>query len=265
MSSILRPTPGQRTRRLIVLGAVLFAIIVAYGQMGLGWGQSAAEFAADSDATLKVVGWAFAIWGVIYLGLLAYAVRQALPQTGESDLINALGWPSVAAFIGIGLWIVAAAFDWETATIVLIFGSLALLLVPLLINAGRIRALGKADRDRWLTIWPLALLAGWLTIAAPVNLITVATGNGDLPTALSPTAWASLAVVIVAAVALLVTWRLRVLAFALPIVWGLIGVFAAEQSRNGTLAFTALIGALVVLVGAVLIILSERRRVERVV
>jgi len=190
MSSILRPTPGQRTRRLIVLGAVLFAIIVAYGQMGLGWGQSAAEFAADSDATLKVVGWAFAIWGLIYVGLLAYGVRQALPQTGESDLIHALGWPSAAAFAGIGLWIVAAAFDWEMATIVLIFGSLAVLLVPLLANAGRIRGLGKADRDRWLTIWPLALLAGWLTIAAPVNLVTVATGNGDLPSTLSPTLWA---------------------------------------------------------------------------
>jgi len=72
-----------------------------------------------------------------------------------------------------------------------------------------------------------------------------------------------LTVMIVSVVALAVTWRLRVLAYSLPIVWGLIGVFAAEQSRNGTLAFTALIAALVVLVGAVLIILSERRRVER--
>ena len=263
--SVARPTASQQTRRWIVLGTAIFSIAVAYLQMGLGWGQSAAAFSADSDATLKVIGWAFAIWGVIYLGLALYAIRQVLPQTGESDLIHAFGWPSVLAFAGIGLWIVAAAFDWEVATIVLIFGALIVLLIPLLTNARRIRALSMGDRDRWLTVWPLSLLAGWLTIAAPVNLITVATGNGDLPTGLSPTAWASLAVMIVAAVALLVTWRLRVLAYALPIVWGLIGVFAAEQSRNGTLAFTALIGALVVLVGAVLIILSERRRVERVV
>jgi len=265
MSSILRATPAQRTRRLIVLASAVFAVVVAYAQMALGWGQSAAEFAADSDATLRVIGWAFAIWGVIYLALLAYAVRQALPQTGESDLIHAFGWPSALALAGIGLWIVAAAFDWELATIVLIFGSLIVLMIPLLVNAGRIRALTLSDRDRWLTIWPLALLAGWLTIAAPVNLITVATGNGDLPTVLSPTMWAGLAVVTVAAAGLFVTWRLRLLAYSLPIIWGLIGVFVAEQSRNGTLAFSALIAALALLVGAVLILLSERRRVERIV
>lgn len=263
MTSILRPTAAQQTRRFVVVGATVFAILVAYGQMGLGWGQTAAEFSADSDATLKVAGWAFAIWGVIYLALAAYAVRQALPQTGESDLIHAFGWPSVAALVGIGLWIVAAALDWETATVVIIFGALAVLVAPLLIQAGRIRALRLTDRDRWLTIWPLSLLAGWLSIAAPVNLLTVLTGNGDLPQALSPTGWAVLAVVIVAAAALAMTVRLRLLAFAIPVIWGLIGVFAAEQSRNGALAFTALAAALALLVGAVLIVLAERRRVER--
>lgn len=263
MPSILRPTAAQRTRRLIVLVAAVFAVLAAQGQIALGWGQSPGEFAADSDATLRVIGWAFAIWGLIYGGLLAYAVRQVLPQTGESDLIRAFGWPSAAAFAGIGLWIGAAALDWELATIVLIFGALAALLVPLLTQAGRIRALSPGDRDRWLTVWPLSLLAGWLTIAAPVNLITVATGNGDLPAMLSPTVWAVAAVILVAVVAVGVTFRIRTVAYALPVVWGLVGVFVAEQARNGTLAFTAAIAAVAVLVAAVVLTLAQRRRVER--
>ena len=262
--SIVRPTASDQTRRWIVLGAAIFAIAISQVQMGLGWGQSAAAFAADSDATLKVIGWAFAIWGVIYLGLAIYAIRQVLPQTGESDLIHAFGWPSVLAFVGIGRWIVAAALDWEVATIVLIFGALIVLLIPLLTNARQIRALSMGDRDRWLTIWPLSLLAGWLTIAAPVNLITVATGNGDLPAALSPTVWAIIAVLAVSIVAVLVTWRIRTLAYGLPISWGLIGVFVAEQSRNSVLAFTAVIAAVAVLVIDVVIVLAQRRRVERV-
>ena len=97
MSSIVRATPAQMTRRMIVLGAALFAVIVGQAQMALGWGQTAAEFAADSDSTLKVAGYAFAIWGVIYLGLLVYAMRQVLPRTGESLLIRRFGWPSAAA------------------------------------------------------------------------------------------------------------------------------------------------------------------------
>lgn len=263
MSSIVRATPVQMTRRLIVLATALFAVIVGQGQMALGWGQTAAEFAADSDATLKVVGYAFAIWGVIYLGMLIYAARQVLPQTGESLLIQRFGWPSALAFSGIGLWIVAAALDAELATIVLIFGSLAVLLYPLLQNAGAIRGLPMRDRDRWMVVWPLALLAGWLTIAAPLNLITVVTGNGDLPTVLSPTVWAMTAIAVVIAVVLGVTQRIRSVAYAIPVAWGLLGAFVTEQARNGPLAYFALGAAVAVLVGAIILSLRLSRSVER--
>lgn len=263
MSSILRPTPSQMIRRLIVLAAAIFAVVVGQAQVLLGWGQTPEQFSADSDATLRVAGYAFAIWGVIYLGLLVYAVRQALKQTGEGELIHRFGWPSVLAFLGIGWWVIAAALDFETATIVLIFASLIVLLVPLLRSAGAIRALARTDRDRWMTVWPLAMLAGWLTVAAPLNLITVATGNGDLPTALSPTVWAMLAIVVVAAVTLGVTQRIRMLGYALPVAWGLLGAFVAEQTRNGPLAFFALAAAVAVLIGAVLLTFRLRPGVER--
>ncbi len=247
------------SRRLIVLATALFAIVIGQAQILMGWGQSPAEFSADSDATLRVAGYAFSIWGVIYLGLLVYAVRQALPNTAESPLRARLAWPSVLAFIGIGVWIVAAAYDWEWATIVLIFGSLLVLLIPLLRNAPAIRALPVRDKERWMTVWPLAMLAGWLSIASPVNLLTVATGNGWLPEALPPTTWAMLAIGLVALLAVLVTARLRTLAFALPVAWGLGGVFVAEQTRNPDLAYAAAGAAAAILAAAAVLILRARR------
>lgn len=263
MTSTARLTSAKSTRRLLVLSAAVFAVVIGQVQVLMGWGQSPAEFSADSDATLRVAGFAFAIWGIIYAWLLVYAVRQTLPGTPEAPLLTAMGWPSIAALLAIGWWIVAAAFDWETGTIVLIFGALLVLLLPLLAQAEAIRALPRGAPDRWMTVWPLALLAGWLSIAAPVNPLTVVTGNGDLPTALPPTGWALLAVAIVAAVALGVTARLRTPAFALPVAWGLIGVFSAEQPRNAVLAFTALAAAIAVLIGAVILVfrLSPRERI----
>lgn len=263
MSSILRPTSDQMTRRLIVLAAAVFAVVVGWSQQLLGWGQTPAEFSADGDETLRVAGYAFSIWSLIYLGILAYGVRQAMRQTGESLLIRRFGWPSAAAFLGIGWWVIAAALDQETATVVLIFGSLAALLLPLLHNADAIRALEPTERDRWLVVWPLALLAGWLTVAAPVNLLTVATGDDALPEALSPTAWAMLAVILIAGAALLISWRLRMLAYALPVAWGLLGVFTAETERNPPLAYLALAAAVAVLVGAVILTFRLRPGVER--
>lgn len=232
-------------RRVLVLVAAFAAVVVSYGQMASGLGQSPAEFAADSDETLRVAGYAFSIWGVIYAGLLVYAVYQALPQTLESPLLRRLGWPSFLALSGIALWIVAAAADAETATVILIFGSAAALLVPLL--GGYRITLSASRRQRWLIAWPLALLAGWLTIASVVNLITVLSGNGALPGGLSPLGWALVGVAFVTAMAVGVVWRTGLWIYALPIAWGLIGVFAAEYGEGDRLlAFSGLAAAFAV-------------------
>ena len=253
-------TPPQSARRLAIFVAMLFAVIIGQLQQLMDLGQTPSEFSADSDATMRVAGWAFAIWGPIYLGLIVYGVRQMLRKTHESEMLRAFGWPSFLALSFIGAWILAAAWDWEVATIVLIVGALVVLLIPLLSMAGDIRALPRGDRDRWMTVWPLAALAGWLTIAAPVNLLTVATGNGDLPAVLAPTAWALIAITVVTLIGLFVTWRTRVPVYPLPIAWGLMGVFAAEQEKgNGVLAFGALGASLILLAGALIMTLGLRR------
>lgn len=263
MSSIVRPTRAQHTRRVIVLIAALFAPVVGYGQMLLGLGQMPAEFAADGDSTLRVAGYAFSIWGLIYAGLLVYGVWQLLPRTGESDLLSRMGWPSAAAMFGIGLWVVASAADWKAATVILIVASGLVLIAPMLMSAHLIRAAPSRDSDRWLIAWPLGLLAGWLTIASAVNILTVATANDILPPGMTPTMWAITAVLIVVAISLLVTWRLRLMAYPLPIAWGLLGVFVAELERNALLAFTALIAALVVLFAALVTVFRLKRDIVR--
>lgn len=263
MTEILRPTPAQKQRRLIVLALAILSVVVAYSQMAFGIGQTPEQFAADSDVTLRVAGYAFAIWGLIYAGLIVYAVRQALPATGESRLINRLGWPSALAFAGIGLWIVASAMDWEGATVGLIFMALLALMIPMAQEASTIRALPLKHRDRWMVVWPLALLGGWLTVASPLNLITVLTGNGDLPAMLSPTVWAMVAIAAVGLITLAMSAALRTVAWSIPVTWGLVGAFVAEQERNPPLAMVAVGAAVAVLAGALLLSLRYHRRVER--
>ena len=263
MSSILRPTPAQRTRRLVVLAAAVFAVVVPLVQNLAGLGLTQAEFAADGNQTLRVAGYAFSIWGLIYLGLLAYAVRQLLPQTGESVLINRMGWPSAVAFFGLGLWIIVAALNLKAASVVIIFATLIALLAPMLALSGEVRRLARFDRDRLLLVWPLAALAGWLTVAAPLNLITTLTAFDALPAALSPTAWAVLAVVATTGVALAVTAALLTLAYPLPTAWGLLGAFVAEQAEKPAVAFTALAGAVILLIGGVLLVFRLKPGIER--
>lgn len=255
---VLFPTEYPASRRILVLLAAVFAVLAGYAQTALNIGQTPAEFSADSDATLRVAGYAFSIWGVIYLGLIAYGVYQVWPKTPETPLLRRLAWPSVMALVGIAVWIFAAAFDWEGMTIALIVGSAVVLILPLMSLGSDMAA--APLRERALVVWPLGLLAGWLTIASSVNILTVVTGNGMLPAALPPTGWAILAVAVVVGVALLVTARTRLLAYPIPIVWGLIAVFAAEQQRNPTLAFTAMGAAILLAIAAVVLVFRLKRK-----
>src|SRR5690606_36947407 len=78
-------------RRVLVLVLAFAAVLVGYGQMALGLGQPPAEFADDGDEVLRVAGYAFSIWGLIYLALVAHGVWQALPRTPERPLVRRLG------------------------------------------------------------------------------------------------------------------------------------------------------------------------------
>jgi hypothetical protein len=253
------PEPDRAPGRPIVLIAVVFAVVTPLIQNVAGLGLSQGEFAARGDATLRVEGYAFAIWGLIYAGLVAYAVRQAFPGKDASHLRGRLAWPSIAAFFGIGLWIIVAAMGLQIASVIVIFASLLALLLPLLANARHIRGVSPASHDRWLVVWPLSALAGWLTVAAPLNLVSAATALGAIPAGAASTGWALLAAAGAALIALFGAWRLRTLAFPLPVAWGLIGAFVAEQSRNPVLGFAALAFALGVSIAAFVIVFGLKR------
>lgn len=249
--------PPYPLRRVLILIAALVAVTVAYGQMAWSIGQTPAEFSADGDSTLRVAGFAFAIWGVIYAWLMVYAVYQAIPSTTENPTIRALGWPSLLAFAGIGLWIVASAADWEWGSVGIIVVSLLSLLIPLVARAPLLRA--APLKQRALVVWPLSLLAGWLTVASVVNLITVLTGQGLLPDVMGPKAWAAAAIVLTMAASLALTWRIDQWPYPLPIAWGLFGAFVAERSENILVAFVCLVGSVVVLLGGLWLTVARKR------
>ncbi len=259
MSSIVRPSPAQKTRRYIVLAAALFAVVVPVVQALANLGLSQAEFAEDGNQTLRVAGYAFSIWSLLYFGLVAYAVRQVLPQTGESILVNRLGWPSAISFFGIGLWIVTAAMNLKAASVVVILISLTALLVPMVLVSRHIRETSLMDRGRILLIWPLAALAGWLTVATPLNIITVLTAADALPAVFTPTIWAIVFVAVTTLLTIGVSWALRTMAYPLPVAWGLVGAFVAHQDNNTVLSFAALGAAFVIVVFGVIFTFGLRR------
>jgi hypothetical protein len=243
--------------KLAVLGAVAVALLVPASQAAFGWGQTASEFSESGDETLRAAGWAFSIWGLIYVGLAAFAVYQLGNRSGA---LRRVRWPAAAAALGCGLWIAAAAVDSRWLTVLIISASA----VAAVAAAWTARGSAKAGElaFRLLALWPLSLLAGWLTIATLVNLLTVLTAEG-LVTG-SARGWAALAGVATATViAAAVTLRARMSLYAAPVVWGLVAVTAAaRQDAQPVLAAVALgAGLLLALVAATPPL--RRRAIER--
>lgn len=94
-------------------------------------GLTIAEISDQYFAAVPIVpaGYAFSIWGLIYLGLIALAIYQALPSQKQKPharkLGYALAWSSVAQI----LWVIA--FQYQR--FVLSLGLIALVLLPLVL------------------------------------------------------------------------------------------------------------------------------------
>lgn len=244
MTPTSAPSIGKKPppRVAMVLLAAIAAVATAPLLSLLGIGLTAQTFADNGDQTLRAAGYAFSIWGVIYLGMLAYAVWQALPATRESRALRAVGWPSVIAMAGCGAWLVAASLDVKLATVVIIVASAAFMITGLLQAAPFRQELSRIGR--LLIFWPLGLLAGWLTIASALNILTVLTAWDIItPAVAMPAAIAGILSVLV--VGALVLSRLGHLAYGIPIAWGLVGVWVAERSDKPVVASTAMAAAVV--------------------
>ena len=230
-------------RTVAIAAAALFAVGTPIVQALTGTIAVAdSDFIREGESTLRAAGYAFSIWTLIYAGLLAYAVYQALPSTPEMPGLRMLGWPSVVAMVGCGLWLIAQSADAKWATVAIIVGSAAVLYVPLLK-----RYPVQHRIEFWLVAAPVSALCGWLTVASAINGLTVLTGLGVITAASAP-AWAAGGIVLVVLVAGALTLTSKNWIYPPPVGWGLVAVSVAERMDKPMISLLAASGALLVLI-----------------
>ncbi|SEM83589.1 hypothetical protein SAMN04488077_108152 [Roseovarius tolerans] len=175
----------------------------------------------QDDPAVQPAGYAFALWGVIYLWLILGAVFGLIARREDA------GWsqvraPLVASLLVGAAWIPVANASVPWAT-VMIWAMLATALFALL------RA---PSRDGWWLSGPVGLYAGWLTAASSVSVGLVLDGYGWLPDVAAAVVALALALVIAAAV---LTLRPRALTYAAGVIWALIGVVVQNMGDGSPL------------------------------
>lgn len=186
------------------------------------------------DPPVQPAGYAFSIWGVIYLWLIAGAVFGMLQRADDPDW--AAMRPPLFASLAIGATWLAVAQMSPLAATVLIWAMWATAVVSLF---------RVGDTDRWLQQAPVAIYAGWLTAASCVSIGLLLGGYGWLPATLA----ALVALGLALALAVTLQYRLhRAPEYGLTVIWALVGVIVANwQPLNVAVTGLALIGIVSIL------------------
>ncbi|MEO0380027.1 MAG: tryptophan-rich sensory protein [Pseudomonadota bacterium] len=211
---------------LVLLLAVAFAAS-PFWVPGFG-GFNADQFPVPQiDPPVQPEGYAFAIWGVIYLWLIVGSGFAVWKRRGDPAWVSMR--PPLALSLAVGaVWLPVAVRSPVWATV---------LIWVMLVTA--IWALWRAPRtDAWAAAWPVGLYAGWLSAASCVAVGLLLAGYGV--TGQLAAAWIMISAASVLAWA--VQWALgHAPTYGIAVIWALFAV-TVQNSFAGVGLF-ALAGA----------------------
>ncbi|GIT78652.1 hypothetical protein LLS1_03210 [Leifsonia sp. LS1] len=259
---------ADRVRQIAVIAAAAAAVVGAAVGSGLLGGTSiarAAGGALSADATLVApAGPAFAVWSVIYAGLVLYAIWQALPSQASRARQRAAGYWMAASLLLNAAWILVVQAGLLALSVVVI----AALLVVLVVTFARLLARpGGTTADAVLFDGVAGLYLGWVMVATVANVAAGLTAAGFDGFGWSVHAWGLAVVGVVALLGCaLALWDGGRLAPAASSAWGLawIGVARLDGALpSAPVAAAAFAAAALIVLVAVAARVAHRSRPSR--
>lgn len=255
-------SPGSDTvRQATVVVTAIVGIVGAAVGSGAAGGQPIAEAAGGtltaSSTQVAPDGPAFAIWSVIYTGLVAYTIWQLLPAQRSAERHRVLGYPIALSLILNAAWILSIQLDQLPLSVPIIVALLAVLVWAFL-RALAHRPTGRVDA--LITDGTIGLYLGWVTVATVANTAALLTASGFDGLGVSPDVWGAALVLIAGAIVVLTAIRGGGrIAPALASSWGLAWI-AVARSNGPLLSTPTAVAALVAVAAIVTTVVVARSR-----
>ncbi len=240
----------MRNRTLQIIAVVLSIVVTivinilanALPLNGLNTGQISDRF----QVYFVPAGYVFSIWGLIYLGLIAFAIFQALPEQRNNPRLNAAGWWIVLSGIANCTWIFLwhyEQFPWTVLVMLVLLASLILTYLKL-----RIGRESVSTAERWGAHVPFSIYLGWITVATIANISDLLYYWKWDGWGIAPEIWT---VIMLGAAVIITAWvniTRRDLAYSLVILWALVGIAVKQAAVPLVMTSTWIAFALVALV-----------------
>jgi len=185
---------------------------------GLNTGQISDRF----QVYFVPAGYVFSIWGLIYLGLIAYAVFQALPSQKTNPRLQATGWWVALGGLANSAWIFLwhyELFPWTLLAMLTLLGSL--IVTYLRLRTGQVKV---SPAETWSMRVPFSIYLGWISVATIANVADVLDYLKWNQWGLSDGTWMMAILVVVVVLAGLMSLTRRDAAYIAVILWALAGI-----------------------------------------
>lgn len=215
---------------------------------GVGERKSVGEISNQYDTLITPAGYAFSIWGLIYLLLLSFIVFQwfsFFKNQNQKSLIPASIWFGLSNVFN-GLWIVVWTSQMITISVLVIFALLMCLLILVV----------KLRLETWdapldviaFVWWPICIYTGWIITASVVNLSVWFLAKEIL---LSNQVFWTIAVLTIGTGIYLALIRYRNMREAALVgVWAFIAIAVKQWDNQSMVAYAALFFAAVLFIAA---------------
>jgi hypothetical protein len=240
---------------LTIAGAIAINILAnALPINGLNTGQISDRF----QVYFVPAGYVFSIWGLIYIGLIAYAVFQALPSQKDNPRLQATGWWVVLGALANSLWIFLWHYEQFVGTLSAMLVLLAsLIAVYLRLDTGRSRV---PPAETWTVCLPFSIYLGWITVATVANVTDVLDFLRWDAFGIPAATWMVIILAVVLLLAVLMNFLRRDIAYAAVLLWALAGI-AVKFPAEGmvTIATWVTFGLVVLSLAAALLLRSPQK------
>jgi hypothetical protein len=188
----------------------------------------------QTDPPVQPAGYAFAIWGPIYLWLVVGAVFGLALRAAEPDWTEMRGPLVLSMAIG-AVWLPVAQISVLGATV----------LIWLMLISALVALVRAPELDHWFARAPVGLYAGWLTAASCVAIGLVLAGYLGV----APRLAAILSIALALAIALPVLLALRdVGEYGVAVAWALAGIAVANYPGDPVMIAIAGVSAVAALI-----------------
>ncbi len=236
---------NEKIRQILVPIATIGVIFVNYLAATGNINNVSPEVISDKYPTIITPsGFAFAIWSLIYIGMIAFSVYQALPSKTNDQTFRKIRTIYLLNCVANCAWI----YFWHHEMILLALGVMVVLLGTLFWITSKLRAT-ESIAETWLVKIPFSIYFGWVTVATILNLSIALAYLGIKFNGTSEQIIGAIFIAVAVLFGLLVRFKLKLYAYPLPIAWALVAI-AANHGTSTIVVIACAVGVIVSLLTA---------------